>query len=241
VSDEKPPAATLYVADQEWVVENTPLRSDYGSSNGLMTQPVVRSAERLDIPLTWGARLMGVFFLGFGLGLVVADGILLMQGTLQKVLFGEAGWLTVPLFLGFMVQAALVGALTFFGTRILTLQTALDRAAGTVSRRWLLGYLWREPLSQVLAVQCLYAGRGSFSGLKLGRGSWDIYQINLVLSDSPVRKWRSIKRLNLCTEPDLEWTRASAAEIAKFLEVPLLDKIDATRAHYEEQEGVAEW
>lgn len=73
---------------------------------------------------------------------------------------------------------------------------------------------WR--FAEIMAVQLLFGGRHSSDEC----GSYATYQLNLVFKDAEKT------RMNICNHDDLDWTRKTAAQLAEFLEVPLLDQIE---------------
>jgi hypothetical protein len=76
-----------------------------------------------------------------------------------------------------------------------------------------------RPLPDIRAVQLIRGRYVSASGdVDSGRPAHQPYELNLVFADR--------SRLNLSNNAALPWTRESGEQIAKFLQVPLLDQID---------------
>src|SRR5262249_44211779 len=93
-----------------------------------------------------------------------------------------------------------------------------DKAAGTITRRWLLGRPDVRPLQEVVAVQYPDVGLGwaNIGGGDAQRGPQ--YQVNLVLAPPPR------VRVNVCTEPTKPFVQEAARQVAAFLGVPLVEQ-----------------
>lgn len=90
-----------------------------------------------------------------------------------------------------------------------------DRRTGRITRRVLWTTTEDRPLTDVIAVQCLHAGE------RRGRvRNHHAYQLNLVV--------KRAGRVNLSEEPDGEWVRTTATDLAAFLGVPLADHYELT-------------
>jgi hypothetical protein len=105
--------------------------------------------------------------------------------------------------------------------KLLSQTVAVDKLAGTVSRRWAFKMVYKHPLHDVVAIQFLDAGwvriQFKFGG---GRGSSckvHQFQLNLVL------RTPTGSRLNVCAEPDESFVRSAARELAAFLGVHLIE------------------
>jgi hypothetical protein len=152
-----------------------------------------------------GSRLFGVTFAGLGsifLAILVARPVTLSE---------PGGWM--PLVGGLLFVA--IGAGLFW----VPARHEFNRNTDTYRKRRLVFLQRVRPLTDVLAVQLIHGGfhtQDSDSGPK---ESYRSYQLNLVVSGGPAR------RLNLTNHSALATTTQTGHRIAKFLGVPLLDKV----------------
>jgi hypothetical protein len=102
--------------------------------------------------------------------------------------------------------------------KLLTQTIRFDKAAGTMTRRWLLRVQEIRSLQEIVAVQGLDRGEVRVGGGRGGSSRTHLYQINLVLEFPPAF------RVNCCTEPDTESVRDMARSLAEFLGVPLIEQ-----------------
>jgi hypothetical protein len=91
-------------------------------------------------------------------------------------------------------------------------RVVFDRRRGQISRRnWFVKF--RYPLKDIVAVQIIYGGRHKQSK----SAAYETRELNLVLNGSYA------PRVNLTNHTDHATTRLMAAEIARFLDVPVWD------------------
>lgn len=161
-------------------------------------------------------------------GLVALVGWLVWRAGSAVVAGAPPDWQSVA---GGGLACLVAGVVILLCLRRLAQNVAFDKRAGRMTRSGLWGTAADVDLAAVVAVQCLYAGRnpGSAGGPR-GGGTppFDAYQINLVLAGDPDT------RVNVCVEKDPDWVRATAADLATFLGVPLVDQIAASRAGHGE-------
>lgn len=131
------------------------------------------------------------------------------------------------LFLGF---AAL---LVWLGLRMLIGTTRFDKSNGQMTQRVLGRRTVRHPLADVVAVQCVYGGVKVAGGPR--GSSWHEYQLNVLITKGIGT------RVSVCGEPNGPWVRATAAALAAFLAVPLVDHYAATDAPCDRRVPPAAW
>lgn len=213
-----PRGTTVAVNGVGWRVDATPL--DRVWSTGHRATRVARhTADVFLLAPSFGSYL-------FGWAFVVAGGVTVIAGLAGVVSWVRdgfpavtrhaPGWVSV-------LSVALAGVFSWLGLRMLTPTTRFDRRSGRMTRR----LFWRttadRPLIDIVAVQCLYAGRKSAGGPR-GPTSWHEYQLNVAVTGAPGA------RVNVCGEPNGRWIRGTAAALAGFLGVPLVDHFAATGA-----------
>jgi hypothetical protein len=153
-------------------------------------------AECLEIGPSSAVRVFFVVFALFGVGM----GTCLYLGGPDDPLFRDLG-------LGLGAVFVLAGVLM----EVLLRRVRFDRAEGIL--RIASGPFRKSyPLKHVLAVQILQDREHVCSD-----GSWEVYQLNLVVDD-PDRR-----RLHVSSHGDAEWTRQTSKRLAEFLQVPLLN------------------
>jgi hypothetical protein len=153
-------------------------------------------AECLEVGPSSHARLFFVLLALFGVGM----GTCLYLGGPEGPLYRYAG-------VGIGVVFVAAGVLM----ELLFRRVRFDRAQGTFSVGS--GPLRKTyPLQHVLAVQVVHDTEHVCSD-----GSWEVYQLNLVVED-PDRR-----RLHVSSHGDGEWTRQTGKRLAEFLQVPLLE------------------
>jgi hypothetical protein len=152
--------------------------------------------ECLEIGPSSAVRLFFVVFALFGAGM----GTCLYLGGPDGPLYRYAG---VGIGVVFVAAAGLM--------ELLFRRVRFDRAEGILSLGS--GPLRKtRPLRHVLAIQLVQDTEHVCSD-----GSWEVYQLNLVVDD-PDRR-----RLHLSSHGDAEWTRQTGKRLAEFLQVPLLN------------------
>jgi len=215
------PTVQIPVDGGLWDVPSEPARPN-GMSGNFNTTRVSRPIDGAFIlaPSTM-AILFGTLFVGFGLIVlgVFVRGILegnivvgLPNGFWPAV--GAVAGTAFGIFLGIMAFA--------MSLMLMTQTTRFDRRTGLMTRRVFFRTRSEMPLSDIVAVQCIHAGRASSKG-----GSYDILQLNLVVAT------RSAPRICLTTNPDERWIRVTATGPAEFIGVHLVDQIAQTKAIYE--------
>jgi len=216
----KYPVAQIRVDNGLWDVPSEPLPN--GMSGNFRANRVSQSTDDVfAISPSFGSIAFVSLFLGIG---IIVFSCFVYSWTRQGFPLPEipdfwslVGWIAGSIFGSF---CAVVFLNMFLD--LLTRTTRFDKLADEMQRRSIFRTVLSLPLTDIVAVQCLYAGRASGKG-----GSYDILQLNLVVAtgDAP--------RILLCTEPHEAWIRNTAGQLAEFLGVPLVDQIAQTRAIYE--------
>jgi hypothetical protein len=207
--------ATVKSGQRTWEVEASRVAPSTGMANFRQLRFAGCTDSVFLFAPTLGARLFGLLFVAFGAGILSAYVVTFAKGW-HKVLppgLGMTVWMVVGVGFGCMIGITCIG----MSLRVLTQTVRFDKAAGTVTRRWLLKGTDVRSLQEIVAVQALDAGLVTVSG---GRGSSRVhlFQINLVLEFPPGF------RVNVCTEPDEPSIRTAARELADFLGVPLVEQ-----------------
>jgi hypothetical protein len=109
----------------------------------------------------------------------------------------------------------------WWGLHMLTHRVRFDKQAGEVSFYWRFKKQKAFQLSDILAVQTVYAGRFS-----AGRGgSFQAWQLNLI-----VRKFED-RRINISTGGAKDWVIETGRRLAEFLDVPFAQQIGGAALH----------
>jgi hypothetical protein len=188
------PTVLLRIGLETIPVEARPLRVRSSDAGTVALRQ--RGAACLEVGPSAQGRVFFVFVALLGVGM----GTCLCLGGPDGPLYCYAG---VGIGVVFVAAAVLM--------ELLFRRVRFDRAEGTLS----LGsgpLRTTHPLRHVLAVQVVHDTEHVCSD-----GSWEVYQLNLVVDD-PDRR-----RLHVSSNSDAEWTRQTGRRLAEFLRVPLLD------------------
>ena len=203
-------------------VETTPIQTSNGSSSRA-TRIARHTTNVFVLGPSWVAYLvgLGLTLLGSSAGLActAAAANWVWNGFASASRKDPGGFI-------FLFLALSIAAL-WIGLRLVTWTVRFDKRTGRMTRRVLWQTKADRPLTDVAAVQCLYAGVRSSGGPR-GGSSWHAYQLNVaVLGPVP--------RVNVCEEPSGPWVRATAIALAGFLGVVLVDHFDQTGAPCDRQ------
>ena len=214
----------------DWRVDSAPL----SGTNFRTTRVARHTADVFVLAPSWGTYIFVVVAttsIGFmGLVSVVEVVNWVRNGFPAPYKKDPGGW---SLLLA-VISAVLLVVLCLVA-RVVTWTMRFDRMTGRMTRR----VLWRttvdRPLTDIVVVQCLYAGMSGGGGAR-GGPPWHEYQLNLAVTDGPG------VRVMVCSEPNGLWVRAMAAALAKFLGVPVVDHFAATGAPCDQpRTGVWHW
>jgi hypothetical protein len=211
----KPPAVELQAGGRTWRIEGSPLKAPSGYANFRQFRLARRTDTQLVFAPTLHSQIFGLIFVAFGPGIAIliawacvtiwpkaiAEGLLVGIGILAGMAAGIA------------INSVFVLLAITTGLRVMTQRVEFDKAAGTVTQRWLRKTENVRSLEEVVAIQLLDAG-----WVRFRRGRVHLFQINLVLEFPPGF------RVNVCTEPDEGFVRDAARELAAFLGVPLVSQ-----------------
>ena len=226
----KPRGTQVRINGIDWYVDSAPLTGT-GSANHRTTRVARHTADVFVLAPSWSTYIFGVVLTisssSIGLASVV--------GVVNWVWNGfPAPARTDPGGLWFLF-AVIAAVFLWFGVRGVTRNTMFDRITGRMTRRVLWQTTVDRPVTDIIVVQCLYAGLKSSGGPR-GGTSWHEYQLNLAVTDGPG------VRVKVCSEPNGLWVRATATALAKFLGVPVVDHFAATGAPCDQpRTGVWHW
>jgi hypothetical protein len=158
-------------------------------------------------PAIWPMSLLFVAFGAMIVFLLISQvgSMLLPRGSVEQVV----GLIFVVLLFVVLGCGFILMGLSSFLDRVW-----FDRSLDRGRRFALLGPRWTVAVSDVVAVQCLFAGWW-------GKERLPHYQLNVALRDGT--------RVAVCDEPDETLIRTTGDELADFLKVPLADDIAVTR------------
>jgi hypothetical protein len=157
-------------------------------------------------PVSWP---MSLLFMAFGAVIVF-----LLVTQVNSLPPPDLTGYSMGVYAAMLLFVVLGGGVFLMGLSGLLDRVWFDKSSDRGRRFALLGPRWTVHASEIVAVQCLFVGW-------LKSGQRPHYQLNIAL--------RSGTRVTVCDEPDEDLIRTTGAELADFLQVPLVDDIAATR------------